>query len=143
MNDTLNTDNMTTIVLVDPTSPDGETSLAALTADDTSVALVVLLTGRASNALREYALGEDIHPTTAAWTYLDRLTPRLQPTRRQIEHVVANGPDPAEELAHVAAERPATRIVLPASAPRLDPGVVTRLERLTRTPVQVAELAMR
>lgn len=132
--------NTTTIVLLDPTSPDGETSLDALTEADADVALVVLLTGRASNALRDFAHSEGTHLSTAAWTYLDRLTPRLQRSRRRLEHVVANGPDTAHELATVAAHRPAGRIVLPASTLRLEPAAVSRLEQLTTTPIEVAEL---
>jgi hypothetical protein len=55
-----------TIVLLDPTSRDGEAGLELLGDDDRNVTLVVLLTGRASNALREYAIGEGIHLSTAA-----------------------------------------------------------------------------
>jgi hypothetical protein len=135
------TTDPTTIVLLDPTSPDGETSLDALCDDDTNVALVVLLTGRASNALRDFAHSEGTHLSTAAWTYLDRLTPRLHRTHRQLEHVVATGPDTAHELATVAAHRPTGRIVLPASTQRLEPRLAARLAQLVHVPVDVAELA--
>ena len=137
----------TTIVLVDPTSPDGETSIGLIDDAVENLALVVLLTGRASNALRDYALGEGTTVSSAAWTYLDRLTPRVMGGTigrgRRIEHVVANGPDTANELAAVAADRDTRAIVLPASTLRLDPTVIERLERLTAVPVTVAELANR
>jgi hypothetical protein len=138
---TLNDD--TTIVLLDPTSRDGEAGLELLGDGDRNVTLVVLLTGRASNALREYAIGEGIHLSTAAWTYLDRVTPRLERSARRIEHVVAIGPDTANELATVAAHRDTDRIVLPASTTRLEPTIVDRLGDLSPVPVVVAELATR
>jgi hypothetical protein len=131
----------TTIVLVDPTSPDGETSLGLIDDGVENLSLVVLLTGRASNALRDYANGEGTTVSSAAWTYLDRLTPRVMGRGRRVEHIVANGPDTANELAAVAADRDAGAIVLPASTRRLEPAVVDRLERLTPVPVMVAELA--
>jgi len=133
----------TTIVLVDPTSPDGETSIGLIDDGVENLALVVLLTGRASNALRDYAIGEGTTVGSAAWTYLDRLTPRVMGRGRRIEHVVANGPDTANELAAVAADRDTRAIVLPASTLRLDPTVIERLERLTAVPVTVVELANR
>ena len=135
------TNDHITIVLLDPTSPDGEAGLELLGDDDRNVTLVVLLTGRASNALREYAIGEGIHLSTAAWTYLDRVTPRLERSARRIEHVVAIGPDTANELATVAAHRDTDRIVLPASTTRLEPTIVDRLSDLSAVPVVVAELA--
>ena len=144
MNTPLNDHNLndqTTIVLLDPTSSDGEAGLELLGDDDRNLTLVVLLTGRASNALREYAIGEGIHLSTAAWTYLDRVTPRLERSTRRIEHVVAIGPDTANELATVAAHRDTARIVLPASTTRLEPTIVDRLGDLSAVPVAVAELA--
>lgn len=133
----------TTIVLVDPTSADGEMALNTLTDDDHDVAVVVLLSGRSSSALRDYARGEGVHLSTAAWNYLDSLTPRYMHRLRRIEHVVANGPDPAFELGNIASQRDVARIALPESAVRLDATLIERLERLTTAPIQIAEYATR
>ncbi|MFZ2442286.1 MAG: hypothetical protein WAW51_07990, partial [Ilumatobacteraceae bacterium] len=61
----------TTLVLLDPTSPDGESALTLLSDDDQHVTLLVLLSGPASRALRDFARAEDIDMSTAGWRYLE------------------------------------------------------------------------
>ena len=92
-----------TFVLVDPTSPDGETSLEALDATDDHVALVVLISGRSSSALREFAEIEGIDPVSAASIYLDQVAERIACDGRVVEVIVAAGPDPAIEIADLVA----------------------------------------
>lgn len=118
------------VLLVDPTSPDGESCLDLLGDDDVHVIVVVLMTGRSSNALHEYAHHERTSVSTAAWTYLDQVAQRLDRPGRIVGTIAANGPDPAEELAAVAIANDADRVVLPSSTMRLDRHTPGRLARL-------------
>ena len=129
-----------TVVLVDPTAPDGTTSLDALSDADDHVLLVVLTTGRASYALRERAHELGTSVTSAAWSYLERLAVGLSRPGRVVGTIVAAGPDPAFELATVVAEHPTDRIVLPSSAARTDRMLSRRLARTT--PVAVVSTAL-
>ena len=96
-------------MLVDPTSADGETALDALEQTDDHVSLVVLISGRSSSALREFAEIEGIDPTSAASIYLDQVAERIARDGRIVEVIVATGPDPAIEIADlVASARHAT-----------------------------------
>ncbi len=123
------------IVLLDPTSDDGEAALAALTDTDTNVALLVLASGPCSHAIRDYARAEDIDLSTAAWYYLEQVERRTAKTGRQIELIVATGPDAGHELAHIAVERPDARVALPESALRVDRRLRRRLSYLTQVDV--------
>lgn len=129
-----------TVVLVDPTAPDGETSLDALRDTDTHVLVVVLASGRSCNALRERAHDQGISVTSAAWTYLERMAIRVSRPGRIVGTIVAAGPDPAFELASVVAEHPCERIVLPASTSRVDRMLPGRLARTSPVPVEIAAL---
>lgn len=126
------------VLLVDPTSADGETSLDLVADDDRHLIVVVLMTGRASNALHEYAHHEQVSVPAAAWTYLDQVAQRLERPGRIVGTIAAAGPDPAYELALVATEHDAERIVLPASLLRLDGNVARRLARLTTVSIEAA-----
>lgn len=117
----------TTVVLLDPTHHDGEAGLDLLTAADTHVALVVLLSGRTSAALREFAAAEGIALAEAGFTYLDQAAERAAGGDRAVETVLATGPDLVTELTYLVAERQVARIVLPPSTLRLDGGAVDRL----------------
>lgn len=116
-----------TFVLIDPTSEDGETSLDLLDPSDDHVSLVVLLSGRSSSALREYAATEGIDPASAGWIYLDQVMERVDGGDRMVETIVATGPDPALELADLVALNDTRRVVLPSSLPRVDPYSFQRL----------------
>lgn len=120
-------DRPRTFVLVDPTSEDGETSLDALGPADDHVSLVVLLSGRSSSALREFAVTEGIDPASAGWIYLDQVTERVATGDRIVEAIVATGPDPAFELATLVALNETRRVILPSSLPRIDSDASRRL----------------
>lgn len=135
------TPTSTTVVLVDPTSPDGETSLEALRDDDTHVLIVVLLTGRASNALHEYAHYENTSVSAAAWTYLEQVAMRVDRPGRIVGTIAATGPDAATELAVVAAEHDVDRVVLPMSALRTDRRIVRRLAQLAPVTIEMPSAA--
>lgn len=130
-----------TVVLVDPTSPDGESSLDLVHDDETHVIVVVLMTGRASNALREYAHHENTSISNAAWVYLDQVATRLERPGRIVGTVAAAGPDHAYELAVVATEHDAERVVLPSSITRLDRHAARRLAALAPVRIEAPALA--
>lgn len=129
-----------TVVLVDPTSPDGETSLETLRDTDTHVLIVVLTSGRACNALRDRAHGQGVSVTSAAWGYLEQLALRISRPGRVVGTIVADGPDPAYELTSIVAEHPCERIILPASTNRVDRMLPRRLARSTPITVETAAL---
>ncbi len=116
-----------TFVLVDPTSPDGETSLDALDPTDDHVSLVVLISGRSSSALRQFAEIEGIDPASAASIYLDQVAERIARDGRVVEAIVATGPDPAIEIADLVALNDTRRVVLPSSLQRVDSDACRRL----------------
>ncbi len=133
-------DHTTTLVLVDPSSPDGHSSLNALTDDDTRLLVVVLLTGRASLALREFAHHEDTSVTNAAWIYLDQVASGLDRPGRTVGTIAATGPDPARDLADIANEHDVHRVVLPSSALRHDRTVPRRLAQLAPVTISTPDL---
>ncbi len=128
----------TTLVLLDPTSADGESALELLSSSDDHIALITMTSGRTSRALRDYAHSEDIDLLTAGWLYLDQVVARVDPTGREIQAVLAGGPDIARELTSIAAEMVVRRILLPSSIGRVDPGARERLRRAVAAPIAVA-----
>ena len=117
----------TTLVLLDPTHHDGETVLDELHNGDTHVALVVMLSGRTSASLREYAAAEGIALAEAGFIYLDQVAERAVAPGRAVETILATGPDAAHELVLAASERQVERVVLPPSSYRLDRITVARV----------------
>ena len=129
----------TTIVLLDPTSPDGHSALSELHDGDTDILLVVLLTGRASNALRDFAHHNDVSISEAGWTYLDQVAVGLEATGRTIGTIAATGPDTARTLADIATANDVDRVALPSSILRLERDVPTRLAQLAKVSVAVPQ----
>jgi hypothetical protein len=105
----------TTIVLLDPTSPDGETALDLLESIDDHVALVVLISGPSAQSLRDFAAVERIDVGTAGWIYLDQVIDRLAYTGHHVQAITASGPDVVAELADIAAATVTRRVLLPAT----------------------------
>lgn len=137
---TTQTTTHTTVVLVDPTSPDGHSSLGTLTDDDTNLLVVVLLSGRASSALRDFAHHENIGLSEAGWIYLDQVAVGLEQPGRTVGTITATGPDTARSLADIAIEHDADRVVLPSSTMRLDRTVARRLAQLAPVTITVPEI---
>jgi hypothetical protein len=129
----------TTLVLLDPSSDDGETALQLLGASDDHVALVTLISGRTSRSLRDYAISEDIDLMTAGWLYLDQVVARVDATNREVQTILADGPDIARELATIAAGMVVRRILLPSSLSRIDAGARDRLRAGAAAPIVMAE----
>lgn len=128
------------VVLVDPTSPDGETSLGAVRDTDAHVLIVVLTSGRACSALRDRAHDHGISVVSAAWSYLEELALRLSRPDRLVGTIVASGPDAAYELASVVAEHACERVILPASTTHLDRMLARRLSNMTAVTIETATL---
>lgn len=135
----------TTIVLLDPSSPDGETALDLLDQVDDHVALVVMLSGPSAQALRDFAAAERIDVGTAGWIYLDQVTERLAYTGYHIQAITVSGPDTVAELADIAATTVTRRVLLPASfgeAAGATGAARTALAARISAPVVVAQAAV-
>lgn len=130
----------TTLVLLDPTSHDGESALRLLDADDRHVTLLVLLSGPAAGALHTRSRSDGSDLSTAGWTYLDQIVPRLSLAPDQLLAMTARGPSAATEIADVAALEAIRRVLLPSSVERIEPGLVGVLARCVTAPMLVAPL---
>jgi hypothetical protein len=139
-NETASPATPATVILLDPTSGDGEQALARLDDRDDRVCLVVLLAGRHSSALRDFARAEEIDLATAGWIYLEQVAERIARPSRTVELLVATGPDTSYELASTTYDRPVREIVIPPSVVRADPTLPVRLARWSDTMLVVAEL---
>ncbi len=131
----------TTLVLIDPTSPDGENALTLLDATDEHITLLVLLSGPASRSLRDFARAEDIDMSTAGWRYLEQVVERVESfsiAPEQLFAMTACGPSAAVELADVAATETVRRVLLPSSVDRLEPGLADLLAGYVQAPVLTA-----
>ena len=133
----------TTLVLLDPTSHDGESALSMLDATDENITLLVLLSGPASPSLRDFARSENIDVSTAGWRYLDQVVERVEFPPEQLFTMVVGGPSAAAELAEVAATRPVRRVLLPSSVDRLEPGMTDLLAACVDAPVLTAAVLTR
>ena len=132
------TTSRTTLVLLDPTSDDGESALTLLDETDQHVTLLVLLSGPACGSLREYARAEEIDLSTAGWKYLEQVVQRLTIPTDQLMAMTASGPSAATELADVAATNDVHRVLLPSSVDRLEPGLAGLLARCVTAPTLTA-----
>ncbi|NNE94780.1 MAG: hypothetical protein HKN24_02000 [Acidimicrobiales bacterium] len=121
-----------TLVLLDPTSPDGETALDLLDAGDTHVALVVLMHGPASEALHQFAAIENIDLASAASVYLDQVTERIATPGRLVEAILSGGSNPSAELEHLAALSETRRVLVPTSLQRQDGAGFSRFASAAR-----------
>jgi hypothetical protein len=133
---TIPTTGPTTLLLLDPTSINGESGLAALGAADDHVALVTLISGRTS-ALREFAHAEEVDLLTAAWIYLDQVVARAEAPGRQLETILIDGSDLARELVDLTATTTVRRVIMPASLERLYPAHCARVRAAMPAPVLV------
>jgi hypothetical protein len=134
---TIPTTGPTTLLLLDPTSIDGESGLAALGAADDHVALITLISGRTSSALREFAHAEEVDLLTAAWIYLDQVVARAEAPGRQLETILIDGSDLARELVDLTATTTVRRVIMPASLERLYPAHCARVRAAMPAPVLV------
>ena len=130
-----------TLILIDPSSPDGEGGLSALTSEDRAVTLLLTLDGRSAASLRDFATAENIDVSMAGLIYLDQVACRISVHTNDIETISASGADAVGEIFHVLQHRPVNRVVVPASLPGLEAGGLARLQQICPVPVVVAPRA--
>ena len=130
-----------TLILVDPSSPDGEGGLDVLTNQDRAVTLLLTLDGRSAASLRDFAMAEDIDVSMAGLIYLDQVVCRLSLHTDDIETISTSGSDAVNEIFHVLQHRPVNRVIVPASLPGLEAGGLAKLLKVCPVPVVVAPAA--
>jgi hypothetical protein len=130
-----------TLVLIDPSSPDGEGGLRVLDNGDRAVTLLLTLDGRSAASLREFAAAENIDVSMAGLIYLDQVVCRISVHTDDIETISTSGCDAVSEIFHVLQHRPVTRVIVPASLPGLEAGGLARLLQVCPVPVVVAPRA--
>lgn len=131
-------DAPTTLVLLDPTSDDGESAISLLDAQDHHVTLMVLISGPASSALRDFARAEEVYVADAGWRYLEQVAGRLPRDPDCVAVVNASGPSASTEIADVAATQPIRRVLLPSSVDRHQRGLHDQIARSVDAPVVIA-----
>lgn len=127
-----------TLVLLDPTAPEGEAALDLIDATDSHIILVVLLSGPASRSLRDFARAENTDMSTAGWRYLDEVVDRLALAPDQVLAMTSTGPSAAMALVDIAITEDIHRILLPACTDRYEPGLAAMVGRCVDAPVLVA-----
>jgi hypothetical protein len=139
MDETMNVSR--TLILIDPSSPDGEGGLDVLTPLDRAITLLLTLDGRSATSLREFAIAEDIDVSMAGLIYLDQVVCRLSMHTDDIETISTSGSDAVNEIFHVLQHRPVSRVIVPASLPGLEAGGLAKLLRVCPVPVMVTPAA--
>ena len=127
-----------TLILIDPSSPDGEGGIGVLTEEEQAVTLLLTLDGRSATSLREFATAENIDVSMAGLIYLDQVACRLSVRIGDIETISTSGSDSMGEIFHVLQRRAVSRVILPASLPGLNGMGLTRLLQVCPVPVVVA-----
>ena len=127
-----------TLILIDPSSPDGEGGLGMLTSEDQAVTLLLTLDGRSAKSLREFAVAESIDVSIAGLIYLDQVVDRVSIHTDDIETIATSGADAVGEIFHVLQQRPVSRVIVPASLPGLEAGGLRRLQQACPVPVVLA-----
>jgi hypothetical protein len=131
----MNTDSRT-LVLIDPSSPDGEGGLDVLEADDHAVTLLLMLHGQGASSLEEFASAEGIDIATAGSIYLDQVAERLD--HDDVESLSTSGYDTVGEILHVVRQGTVRRVVLPASLPGLSGHSLAKLAEGSPVPIVIA-----
>jgi hypothetical protein len=126
-----------TLILIDPSSPDGEGGLSAITSEDQAITLLLTLDGRSAASLREFAVAEDIDVSMAGLIYLDQVVCRISVHTNDIETISTSGSDAVGEIFHVLQHRPVSRVIAPASLPGLEDGGLAKLLNVCPVPVVV------
>jgi hypothetical protein len=130
--------NSSTLILLDPSSPDGEAGLRiAQPGDAAAITLMVLLEDPSSAPLAEFAKAENISMSAAANRYLDQVVGRTEVGVR-VDAVFTAGDDAVGEILAVADERGAGSVIVPPSLPGLRGRSWQRLVAGATVPIVVA-----
>jgi hypothetical protein len=127
-----------TLILIDPSNPQGEVGLDVLTPDDRAVTLLVTLGGRSATSLRDFAAAEDIDVAMAGLIYLDQVAFRLSARTGDIDTVATHSSDAVGEIFHILQQQPVSRVIVPASLPGFEATGLSKLMRMCPVPVVVA-----
>ena len=130
MNETTNT-----LILLDPSSPDGEAGL--LVDSDANVTVMIFIDGPSGAPLAAFADAESVSISQAANRYLDQVIARCAP-ERLIEAVSSSGVDPVDEILEIAGETGASSIIIPPSRPGLGGRSWDRLVSASTVPIVLA-----
>jgi hypothetical protein len=128
----------TTIVLIDPSDVDGEAAIGLLKAQDSTVAVVVPISGSAASALREYANAEEIDFGLATDLYIEQLAGRIEHADRSVDIFPTDVLDVVGGLVSFVRGYSVERILVPGSLNRRRGFSVDRLVSATSVPVTVA-----
>jgi len=126
-----------TLVLIDPSSPDGENGIDVIGADEPTVTLLLLLDHVSAAPVEQFADAERISLQNAAEIYLQQVADRVQ-GRHVVDLVSTVGHDYVGEILHAARRSRATRIVVPWTMPGLGANAVAHLADLSDVPVRFA-----
>jgi hypothetical protein len=145
----MNTKHTTTIVLVDPSDPDGEAGVGLLNASDRSVVLVIPIGGYLAEPLREFCRAEDVGVSAAADLYFDQLNGRLSDEfangasddPRTVTMHSIDGSDYVGELVELTHRLAGGRIVVPTSVTRSGGFSISRLAISAGVPLTVVPTA--
>lgn len=126
-----------TLVLIDPSSPDGENGIDVLGDDDGVVTLLLLLDHVSAAPVEQFADAERIPVQAAAEIYLQQVADRMSACPH-VDLISANGHDAVQEILLTARQHRATRIVVPWTMPGLGTNMVDHLASLSDVPVLIA-----
>lgn len=127
-----------TLVLVDPSSAQGEGGVGMLTTDDRAVSLLLTLHGPTAAALHEYAACERIDVSMAGLIYLDQVVSRAVLFTDDVETIATVGSDVLAEIFSVLAQRNVDKVIVPSDLAGLERRGLAELIRLCPVPVVVA-----
>ena len=130
-----------TLIIIDPSSPHGESGLHLLTPDEQAVTLMVTLGGQSAASLRDFAAAEEIDVSMAGLIYLDQVACRLSARTSDIDTISTHGSDAVEEIFHLLQQQPVSRVILPSSLPGVEANGLAKLVRMCPVPVVVAPAA--
>ena len=130
-------DNSSTLVLLDPSSPDGEAGLLVARDSEAKVTLMIFIDDPSGAPLAAFADAESVSISHAASRYLDQVIARCA-SEGPIETVSSSGVDPVDEILEIADETQASSIVIPPSRPGLSGRSWDRLVSASTVPIVLA-----
>ena len=129
-------DNSSTLVLLDPSSPDGEAGLLVARERDARLTVMIFIDDPSGAPLAAFADAESVSISHAANRYLDQVIARCAP--EHIEVVSSSGVDPVDEILEIADETRASSIIIPPSRPGLGGRSWDRLVAASTVPIVLA-----
>ena len=129
-------DHLSTLILLDPSSPDGEAGLLVARNSEARVTVMIFTDDPSGASLAAFADAESVSISHAAGRYLDQVVARCAP--EHIEVVSSSGVDPVDEILEIAGETQASSIIIPPSRPGLGGRSWDRLVAASTVPIVLA-----